>query len=187
MRSRDGDKQKRIKEAVMRLILENGFEGTSVSRIAEEAGVSPATIYVYYESKEDMLREIYLEYSADMFGFLADGIDEGMGGGDLIDSLMRNFYRYAQEKSEIFGFVEQFSGCPCLAGTCRGNAGMERIFEAIDRKKSEGVFVDASDFSIVSVIFRPVKEIAWVQGMSGAEKERILEDEIMLIERALLL
>ena len=63
MRKKDDEKQKRIKNAVMHLILEQGFAGTSISKIAREAGVSPATVYIYYENKEEMLKDIYIEYS----------------------------------------------------------------------------------------------------------------------------
>jgi len=46
MRIKDADKQQRIKEAMVRLFLREGIDGTSISKIAREAGVSPATIYV---------------------------------------------------------------------------------------------------------------------------------------------
>ena len=59
MRNKDLDKQNRIKEAMIQLILRDGIDGISMSKIAKEAGVSPATIYVYYESKEDMLSEVF--------------------------------------------------------------------------------------------------------------------------------
>ena len=65
MRIRDCSKQQRIKEAMVRLILREGIDGTSVSKIAKEAGVSPATIYVYYNSKEEMLAEVFREYSVE--------------------------------------------------------------------------------------------------------------------------
>lgn len=64
MRLRDEDKQRRIKEAMVNLILREGIDGTSMSKIAKEAGVSAATIYVYYESKEEMLAEVFREYPA---------------------------------------------------------------------------------------------------------------------------
>ena len=50
MRTRDYDKQQRIKEAMIRLILREGINGASVAKIAREAGVSPATFYIYYDS-----------------------------------------------------------------------------------------------------------------------------------------
>lgn len=55
MRTRDYEKQERIKEAMVRLILREGINGASVAKIAREAGVSPATIYIYYDSKEALL------------------------------------------------------------------------------------------------------------------------------------
>ena len=57
MRTKDQDKQQRIKDAVVHLILREGIDGMSISKIAREAGISPATIYVYYGSKEEMLSE----------------------------------------------------------------------------------------------------------------------------------
>ena len=38
------------------LILREGINGASVYKIAREAGVSPATIYIYYASKEEIGR-----------------------------------------------------------------------------------------------------------------------------------
>ena len=44
MRTRDYDKQARIKEAMIDLILKEGINGASVAKIAKKANVSPATI-----------------------------------------------------------------------------------------------------------------------------------------------
>ena len=49
MRRRDDEKERRIKDAVIELMLEEGFHGTSISKIARKAEVSPATVYIYYE------------------------------------------------------------------------------------------------------------------------------------------
>ena len=55
MRRKDDEKEQRIKEAVASLMLEEGWSGTSISKIARKAEVSPATVYTYFDSKEDML------------------------------------------------------------------------------------------------------------------------------------
>ena len=70
MRQKDEDKQRRIKEAMVNLILREGIDGTSVSKIAREAGVSAATIYVYYDSKEAMLAEVFREYSRQPYQYV---------------------------------------------------------------------------------------------------------------------
>ena len=42
-------------EAVIEVVAERGVPGATVSRIAEAAGVSEGTLYVYYPSREEML------------------------------------------------------------------------------------------------------------------------------------
>lgn len=44
-----------IQKEAIRLFSENGYEQTTVEQIADAAGVSPATVYRYYKSKEDLV------------------------------------------------------------------------------------------------------------------------------------
>jgi len=44
-----------IADAARRLFLERGFEAATVTDIAEAAGVSPATVFNYFPTKEDLL------------------------------------------------------------------------------------------------------------------------------------
>jgi AcrR family transcriptional regulator len=45
-----------LKNALLELMVEIGYEKTTVQRILERAGVGRATFYVHYRSKEDLLR-----------------------------------------------------------------------------------------------------------------------------------
>ena len=92
MRKKDDEKERNIKEAVIKLILEEGFHGASISKIAKLAGVSPATVYIYYENKENMLQNIYNEYSEDIFDYLLSCVDLKMNGQQLIEILIRSYY-----------------------------------------------------------------------------------------------
>lgn len=44
-----------IQKEALRLFSEHGYEETTVEQIADAAGVSPATVYRYYRSKEDLV------------------------------------------------------------------------------------------------------------------------------------
>jgi AcrR family transcriptional regulator len=49
----------RVMRAAVRLFAEKGFEATTVREIVEEAGVTKGGLYHYFESKDDLLLEIY--------------------------------------------------------------------------------------------------------------------------------
>jgi AcrR family transcriptional regulator len=55
------DKRKAILEATLRLISQNGFHGTAVSKVAKEAQVSTGSIYHYFAGKDDLINELYKE------------------------------------------------------------------------------------------------------------------------------
>jgi len=50
------EKYQRILDAAVDVIAENGFFQSPVSKIAERAGVADGTIYLYFKSKDDVLR-----------------------------------------------------------------------------------------------------------------------------------
>jgi len=48
-----------IAAVALRLWAERGFDQTSVAAIAEEAGIAKGTFYLYFESKEALLEEVF--------------------------------------------------------------------------------------------------------------------------------
>ena len=62
------EKRKVITQAAMKLFSEDGFQSTSISSIAKEAGVSKGLIYTYFESKEELLRFLIMDTIDEMFG-----------------------------------------------------------------------------------------------------------------------
>lgn len=57
----DEDKIKRIKEATMLSIVENGIESTTIAMIAKNADVSGGYLYRIYTGKQDLINELYYE------------------------------------------------------------------------------------------------------------------------------
>jgi TetR/AcrR family fatty acid metabolism transcriptional regulator len=54
-------KYKKIIEAAVAVIAENGFHQAQVSKIAKRAGVADGTIYIYFKNKEDILTSLFSE------------------------------------------------------------------------------------------------------------------------------
>jgi AcrR family transcriptional regulator len=186
MRCRDEAKEKSIKDAVIKLILQEGFYGTSISKIAREAGISPATVYIYYDSKEDMLREIYREYSEKIYRHLLYGVQKEMEGRQLIGVLVRRYYDYIRENAEIFNFVDQYSHCPSLACGCAETQGLSCITDMISLMKSRRIIRDYHTETVLSFLFYPVKAIAVDRRRTETEKEALLGEMIAILQETLL-
>lgn len=58
MRARTEEKRQAIVDAAFQAFIEMGFEQASMSEIAARAGGSKATLYSYFESKEEMFAEV---------------------------------------------------------------------------------------------------------------------------------
>jgi AcrR family transcriptional regulator len=187
MRKKDDEKQKNIKEAVIKLILQEGFHGTSISKIAKEAGVSPATVYIYYENKEDMLHEIYREYAEETFHFLKSELEGCIEGKQIIRILVDEYYNYIRMNEEIFHFVEQFSSCPALANQCSEVKGIFGLYKLFDEMKEKKIVKNYRNESILAIVLSPVKALHNNHCIVEEEKEAILKEMIEIIQKAILL
>ncbi|MFI9559983.1 TetR/AcrR family transcriptional regulator [Nonomuraea endophytica] len=56
---KDEPVRRRLLSEATRLFAERGFEGTSVQEIVAAAGVTKGAMYHYFDSKDDLLHEIY--------------------------------------------------------------------------------------------------------------------------------
>ncbi|MFH0733816.1 MAG: TetR/AcrR family transcriptional regulator [bacterium] len=59
MRTKEGNKDKDILEAAIKVFAETGYHKSKISKIAEIAGVATGSVYVYYKSKEEILYRIF--------------------------------------------------------------------------------------------------------------------------------
>lgn len=48
-----------IRQAVFSVVAQEGLAGLTMKKVATVAGISPATLYLYYANKEDMISELY--------------------------------------------------------------------------------------------------------------------------------
>jgi AcrR family transcriptional regulator len=67
MRTRDTDKEKLVIEKAIELIVQDGFQGFSMNKLAKSCRVSVATLYIYYEDKDDLIRKIGTEIGRNFF------------------------------------------------------------------------------------------------------------------------
>ncbi|MCE3265966.1 MAG: TetR/AcrR family transcriptional regulator [Solirubrobacterales bacterium] len=101
---RAADKRRQILDAAIRVFARQGFHSARVSDIAEEAGVAYGLVYHYFDSKDQMLNELFTE----RWSLLLDAIRQadsqldnpraklGAAAGFIIDS-----YRHDPELMKV--------------------------------------------------------------------------------------
>jgi AcrR family transcriptional regulator len=72
------DKRRNILDAAVRVFARQGFHSTRVSDIADEAGVAYGLVYHYFDSKEEVLNELFSE----RWSLLLAAIEEADGGSE---------------------------------------------------------------------------------------------------------
>lgn len=64
--SRDDTRSQQIRAAAAKLFTQKGFAATTTDDIAREAGLSKATLYVRYSSKEELLADVLKDFLAQL-------------------------------------------------------------------------------------------------------------------------
>jgi AcrR family transcriptional regulator len=158
MRYRDDKKEAAICDAAIRLITANGFADTSMSKIARAAAVSPATIYVYFENKEDLLNKLYSLVKQEMGAELAKGVGPLLSVKKSFRVVWDNFYRYAINNPIRFAFTEQFANSPLVDRICKEESMtyFHPLVELVERGKSEKVFKNLPLEILTAFTFAPL-------------------------------
>ncbi|NBI29056.1 TetR/AcrR family transcriptional regulator [Chengkuizengella marina] len=63
MKNNDSNTKQKIVDAAYKVLAEQGYDKTSMKQIAKEAGVAQGLINYYFESKEDLLFQLFHEES----------------------------------------------------------------------------------------------------------------------------
>lgn len=83
---RESDKPQQIIEAAVRVFARKGYYNSRVADIAREAGIAAGTIYLYFETKDDILVTLFRSKMAEFVAGLRKAI---AGEGDPVAKIRR--------------------------------------------------------------------------------------------------
>lgn len=112
MRLRDTHKEQAIKHFALQLIVEEGFDGFSMQKLAKLAGVSPATMYIYYKDKEDLIHRLAVEILKELFDQSLKDFDSTMSFAEGLRVQWLNRANYGISNPEKMYFMEQIKHSP---------------------------------------------------------------------------
>ncbi|SFC02137.1 DNA-binding transcriptional regulator, AcrR family [Flexibacter flexilis DSM 6793] len=112
MRTRDESKVNLVREKALEMLVIEGFNGFSMQKLAKAAGVSPATLYIYYRDKDDLITQIGVEEGLKMTEAALEGFSSEMSFADGLRLQWKNRASYWMKNPIAVQFFEQIKNSP---------------------------------------------------------------------------
>jgi AcrR family transcriptional regulator len=136
MRTRDQAKYDAIVNASIQLINTIGFDGISISKIAKKAKVSPATIYIYFENKEDLFTKLYIDIREKMSQGALEGLREGSNTEEAFKSIWYHSFTFNLQHPDYLTYREQFEQTTMMRNIKDGDF---KLFRTVSELLNRGI------------------------------------------------
>jgi TetR/AcrR family transcriptional regulator, fatty acid metabolism regulator protein len=103
---RDPDKPRQIVDAAVRVFARKGYWSSRVSDIAREAGIAAGTIYLYFETKEDILIRVFREKMAEFVAALWAAIAQEADAEAKLRRLVHMHFEILEREPELAAVVQ---------------------------------------------------------------------------------
>ena len=195
MRTRDERKERLIRKRALEMIVKHGFDGFSMQKLARAASVSPATLYIYFKDRDDLVFQLYRETMQRMSEETLRDFDPGMSFEEGLRVQWKNRARFCLAHPLESHFLEQIRYSPwherALEATDNAFAETMRVFVKNAIRKKELIKVPVEVYW--SVAFAPLYQLVKMnmhkKGLPGTGpfelSDKVLELTLDLVLKAL--
>ncbi|WP_179353891.1 TetR/AcrR family transcriptional regulator [Winogradskyella vidalii] len=152
------DKRNALVKATIDLVNNNGFHATPMSKIAKMAQVSPATIYLYFENKQDLVNQTYIEVKTEYTNYAFSTYDESMSVEVGFELIWKRIADFKLKECEYAMFLAQCDNTPMIDEPIRieGIKHLQPLLDLWSRGKKEGLIKPLSDYILYAYAINPL-------------------------------
>ena len=169
------DKRNARIKATIELVNNSGFHATPMSKIAKMANVSPATIYLYFENKQDLVNQTYLEVKTKYTDFVFKTYNENTSVKTGFELIWKRIAEFNINECEYSFFLTQCNNTPIIDEPSRkeGIRHLQPLLDLWERAKNEGIIKPFSDYILYAYSINPLSILmmAEKQGQFQLTKE----------------
>jgi AcrR family transcriptional regulator len=143
-RPRSDDKRAAIMSAATRVIAAQGL-GAATAMIAKEAGVANGSLFTYFDTKADLLNQLYLELKAEMGTAALGGLPAGGDMGEQMRHMWTRWLRWAAACPEKRRALAQLEVSDEITASTHQDASrsLAGIAAILERSRENGPMRDA--------------------------------------------
>ncbi|MBY9078569.1 TetR/AcrR family transcriptional regulator [Paenibacillus sp. HN-1] len=106
--------QRAVLETTLNFIIQKELQATSMALIAKESGVSTGNIYHYFQSKEDIINELYKAIVTFNGEYVREGLSKGGSIREQFELGWNRVIDLGVKYPQGFQFIEQYSFSPYI-------------------------------------------------------------------------
>jgi len=128
---KDDEKLRAIARATFTLVEQTGLSGLTMAAIAREAGLATGTLYVYFNSKEELLVALYEQAKTETAAVLMKGDDPSAPFRSRFQRMWMNWLEHRLTHYAQMVFLEQYYNSPWFSEASR-NLSARLIKDCVD-------------------------------------------------------
>ncbi len=165
------DKRNALINATIDLVNNDGFHATPMSKIAKMACVSPATIYLYFENKQDLVNKTYIEVKSNYTAYAFATYDESMSVEKGFEVIWKRIADFKLKESAHAMFLAQCDNTPMIDEESRqeGIKHLQPLLDLWARGKKEGIIKPLSDYMLYAYSINPLSFLMITQNRGSVK------------------
>ncbi len=152
------DKRNALLKATIELVNNNGFHATPMSKIAKMANVSPATIYLYFENKQDLVNKTFIEVKSQYTKYAFANYNDAMSVEEGFKIIWNCIADFKLKECENAMFLAQCDNTPMIDEPSRqeGIKHLQPLLDLWERGKKEGIIKPLSNYLLYAYAINPL-------------------------------
>ena len=186
MRPKNIEKEEAIRRIALQIIQEEGLENLSMQKLAKAANISPRTIYIKYEDKEDLLVKLFVDEVLSAYETaVLENFSEDMEFAEGIRLIWRNTFRYLKNNRPHFSLMQYGKSSPLLNKAYRDKNIQEgQFFSPIHRfiknNIKQGIIKNLPYQVYRSLLFAPLLDLVNEYYEHKERSKQIITEKIVL-------
>jgi AcrR family transcriptional regulator len=172
------DKRSALLRAALELFAENGFNASPTSLIAKRAGVASGTLFVHFKNKEELIRELFKEVSAQLDDLVWDN-SEDLPFRERFLAAFSQVLRFFLVHPKEFRFGEQYHFSPFCDSECNTPGDNQKVRELLIQAREQKVIKDLPLVVLESIAFGPIVSLAKEHANRGISVDEEMIKEIV--------
>jgi AcrR family transcriptional regulator len=177
-RTKSNEKRIALLNATLHLVNNNGFHDAPMSKIAKMADVSPATIYIYFENKQDLINKLYLETKASFSDYAFKDYLPNQPLKNGFELIWRNIANFKLNQVEEANFLSQCDNISAMVDDESRQEGLKNLQPLLDlweRGQKDGLIKNISPYLLYAFTIYP---LAFLMTMQKRNDFELTEDKL---------